>query len=190
MSGEFKVDGSGNVQLKEVDGIDYAPVTVQLPGGERVPFLFSVKELEAKGTADGFGGEFVVPSYRGSTFLDPKGRGAATGYDNAVALPAAADAGECRGGAAGGQGALVLLHCWVGCAMQAAHALACLPPTSPLVSHCPLISPPQPSPHSPPNPACRRVPEGEQQVCCRHEGRGRLLHCQGGPRDRRDCRRV
>jgi photosystem II oxygen-evolving enhancer protein 1 len=94
MSGEFKVDGSGNVQLKEVDGIDYAPVTVQLPGGERVPFLFSVKELEAKGTADGFGGEFVVPSYRGSTFLDPKGRGAATGYDNAVALPAAADADE------------------------------------------------------------------------------------------------
>ena len=94
MSGEFKVDGSGNVALKEVDGIDYAPVTVQLPGGERVPFLFSVKELEAKGTADGFGGEFVVPSYRGSTFLDPKGRGAATGYDNAVALPAASDAGE------------------------------------------------------------------------------------------------
>ena len=34
-----------------------------------------------------------MPSYRGSTFLDPKGRGAATGYDNAVALPAAADAG-------------------------------------------------------------------------------------------------
>lgn len=46
-----------------------------------------------QGNADGFGGEFLVPSYRGSTFLDPKGRGAATGYDNAVALPAAADAG-------------------------------------------------------------------------------------------------
>ncbi|EFN51761.1 hypothetical protein CHLNCDRAFT_32868 [Chlorella variabilis] len=94
MSGSFKVDGSGNVELKEEDGIDYAPVTVQLPGGERVPFLFSVKQLEAKGNADGFGGEFVVPSYRGSTFLDPKGRGAATGYDNAVALPAASDAEE------------------------------------------------------------------------------------------------
>lgn len=50
MSGEFKVDGSGNVELKEVDGLDYAPVTVQLPGGERVPFLFSVKELDAKVT--------------------------------------------------------------------------------------------------------------------------------------------
>lgn len=48
MSGTFKVDGSGNVELKETDGIDYAPVTVQLPGGERVPFLFSVKELDAK----------------------------------------------------------------------------------------------------------------------------------------------
>jgi photosystem II oxygen-evolving enhancer protein 1 len=48
MSGQFKVDGSGNVELKELDGIDYAAVTVQLPGGERVPFLFSVKELDAK----------------------------------------------------------------------------------------------------------------------------------------------
>lgn len=60
------------MELKEEDGIDYAAVTVQLPGGERVPFLFTIKELEAKGTADAFGGEFVVPSYRGSSFLDPK----------------------------------------------------------------------------------------------------------------------
>ena len=72
ISGEFKIDGNGNVELKEEDGIDYAAVTVQLPGGERVPFLFTIKELEAKGTADAFGGEFVVPSYRGSSFLDPK----------------------------------------------------------------------------------------------------------------------
>ena len=72
MNGQFKVDGSGNVELKEEDGIDYAAVTVQMPGGERVPFLFTVKELNAKGTLDGFGGDFVVPSYRGSTFLDPK----------------------------------------------------------------------------------------------------------------------
>lgn len=94
MSGTFKIDGSSNVELKEEDGIDYAAVTVQLPGGERVPFLFTVKELVAKGTADAFGGEFEVPSYRGSTFLDPKGRGAATGYDTAVALPAAGDSEE------------------------------------------------------------------------------------------------
>jgi photosystem II oxygen-evolving enhancer protein 1 len=94
ISGTFKIDGSGNVELKEEDGIDYAPVTVQLPGGERVPFLFTMKELSAKGTTDGFGGEFIVPSYRGSTFLDPKGRGASTGYDTAVALPAAGDSEE------------------------------------------------------------------------------------------------
>ena len=72
MSGTFKVDGSGKVEFQEEDGIDYAPVTVQLPGGERVPFLFTVKELSAKGSLDGFGGDFTVPSYRGSSFLDPK----------------------------------------------------------------------------------------------------------------------
>lgn len=94
MNGQFKVDGSGNVELKEEDGIDYAAVTVQMPGGERVPFLFTVKELNAKGTLDGFGGDFVVPSYRGSTFLDPKGRGGSTGYDTAMALPAAGDSEE------------------------------------------------------------------------------------------------
>ena len=66
------MDGSGNVNFKEEDGIDYAPVTVQLPGGERVPFLFTIKELNAKGSLGGFGGDFVVPSYRGSSFLDPK----------------------------------------------------------------------------------------------------------------------
>ena len=74
MSGSFKVDGSGNVELQEEEGLDYAAVTVQLPGGERVPFLFTVKELNAKGPANAFGGDFVVPSYRGSTFLDPKAR--------------------------------------------------------------------------------------------------------------------
>ena len=72
MSGTFKVDSGGKVEFQEEDGIDYAPVTVQLPGGERVPFLFTVKELNAKGTLDGFGGDFTVPSYRGSSFLDPK----------------------------------------------------------------------------------------------------------------------
>ena len=72
MSGTFKVDSGGKVDFQEEDGIDYAPVTVQLPGGERVPFLFTVKELSAKGSLDGFGGDFTVPSYRGSSFLDPK----------------------------------------------------------------------------------------------------------------------
>merc|ERR1712205_172491 len=91
ISGRFKVGSDGSVELKEEDGIDYAATTVQLPGGERAPFLFTVKELVAKGNLGQFGGDFIVPSYRGSSFLDPKGRGATTGYDTAVALPAAGD---------------------------------------------------------------------------------------------------
>lgn len=93
MSGTIKEDG-GKLAFVEEDGIDYAPTTVQLPGGERVPFLFTVKELVAKGAESGgykpgyeFGGNFKVPSYRTGLFLDPKGRGMATGYDMAAALP-------------------------------------------------------------------------------------------------------
>ncbi|KAJ9669923.1 hypothetical protein PVL29_026471 [Vitis rotundifolia] len=88
IEGPFEVSSDSTVKFVEKDGIDYAAVTVQLPGGERVPFLFTVKELVASGKPDKFGGEFLVPSYRGSSFLDPKGRGGSTGYDNAVALPA------------------------------------------------------------------------------------------------------
>merc|ERR1712093_40592 len=91
MSGSIKVGGDGKVSFLEEDGIDYAPTTVQLPGGERVAFLLTVKQLNATGSLDNFGGEFNVPSYRGSTFLDPKGRGGSTGYDTAVALPARGD---------------------------------------------------------------------------------------------------
>lgn len=95
ISGTWKDEG-GKLTFTEEDGIDYAPTTVQVPGGERVPFLFTVKELVAKGAAGGntlkpgyeFGGSFKVPSYRTGLFLDPKGRGMATGYDQAQALPA------------------------------------------------------------------------------------------------------
>merc|ERR1712031_46964 len=86
-----EVGGDGKVTFIEEDGIDYAPTTVQLPGGERVPFPFTIKQLQASGTLANFGGEFNVPSYRGSSFLDPKGRGGSTGYDTAVALPARGD---------------------------------------------------------------------------------------------------
>lgn len=88
IEGPFEVSSDGTVKFEEKDGIDYAAVTVQLPGGERVPFLFTIKQLVASGKPDSFSGEFLVPSYRGSSFLDPKGRGGSTGYDNAVALPA------------------------------------------------------------------------------------------------------
>lgn len=91
IDGDATIGGAGEFTFKENDGIDYAATTVQLPGGERVPFLFTIKELNAKGTLSTFGGDFTVPSYRGATFLDPKGRGGAIGYDNAVALPSKAD---------------------------------------------------------------------------------------------------
>jgi len=82
------------ITFKEEDGMDFAATTVQLPDGERVPFLFSVKQLVASGEGSSFkpgftwGGEFQVPSYRTGGFLDPKARGMYTGYDQAVALPA------------------------------------------------------------------------------------------------------
>ncbi|MBE9169168.1 photosystem II manganese-stabilizing polypeptide [Pleurocapsales cyanobacterium LEGE 06147] len=99
VSGQLKVNEDGSLTFIEEDGFDFQAITVQLPGGEQVPFLFTIKELVAT-TRPGlksvnasidFEGEFNVPSYRGAGFLDPKGRGAATGYDNAVALPSQAD---------------------------------------------------------------------------------------------------
>jgi len=87
------IDNGGSITFTEKEGIDYAATTVQLPGGERVPFLFTVKDLVAKGNGNTFkagfqmGGEFNTPSYRTGLFLDPKGRGGTTGYDMAVALP-------------------------------------------------------------------------------------------------------
>ncbi|KAF5768811.1 putative outer membrane protein/outer membrane enzyme PagP, beta-barrel [Helianthus annuus] len=86
----IRYDVSSNLHTSshpDVSAIGWG-VTVQLPGGERVPFLFTVKELVATGPPENFSGEFLVPSYEGSSFLDPKGRGGSTGYDNAVALPA------------------------------------------------------------------------------------------------------
>merc|ERR1712078_800901 len=46
IEGDF-VQKDGKLAFVEKDGIDYAPTTVQLPGGERVPFLFTVKSLVA-----------------------------------------------------------------------------------------------------------------------------------------------
>ena len=92
IEGTLDVSG-GSIVFNEKEGIDYAATTVQLPGGERVPFLFTVKDLVAKGSGGAFkpgfqmGGDFSTPSYRTGLFLDPKGRGGTTGYDMAVALP-------------------------------------------------------------------------------------------------------
>jgi photosystem II oxygen-evolving enhancer protein 1 len=97
--GDLKFDENGSLTFIEKEGIDFQAITVQLPGGERVPFLFTIKNLVAKtqpgidsiNTSTDFEGRFNVPSYRGAVFLDPKGRGVAAGYDNAVALPSQAD---------------------------------------------------------------------------------------------------
>jgi photosystem II oxygen-evolving enhancer protein 1 len=98
---EGPLTNEGGLKFSEKEGIDYAATTVQLPGGERVPFMFTVKELVAKSTEStikpgtGFSGTFRVPSYRSGLFLDPKGRGGTTGYDMAQALPGMeADGGE------------------------------------------------------------------------------------------------
>jgi photosystem II oxygen-evolving enhancer protein 1 len=99
MEGTLTSEG-GKLTFREQDGIDYAPSTVQLPGGERVPFLFTVKQLVATANTNGFdestkfSGKFKVPSYRTGLFLDPKGRGTTTGYDQAVALPAMQAGGD------------------------------------------------------------------------------------------------
>jgi photosystem II oxygen-evolving enhancer protein 1 len=102
VGGSLDLDDNGVLTFTEEYGIDFQPITVLLPGGEQVPFLFTVKELVAStepgvtgiNTSTDLEGDYDVPSYRGSTFLDPKGRGLATGYDNAVALPAVADTFE------------------------------------------------------------------------------------------------
>lgn len=100
--GNLTPNADKSLSFVETDGIDFQPVTVQLPGGEQVPFLFTVKQLTAQSqpgldsinTSTDFEGKFNVPSYRGASFLDPKARGVTTGYDNAVALPAQADDAE------------------------------------------------------------------------------------------------
>ncbi|HEY9864125.1 MAG TPA: photosystem II manganese-stabilizing polypeptide [Candidatus Obscuribacterales bacterium] len=99
ITGNLLVGSDGTLTFEEKDGIDFQAITVLLPGGEEVPFLFTVKGLVASSqpglssinTSTDLRGDFNVPSYRGANFLDPKARGVASGYDNAVALPATAD---------------------------------------------------------------------------------------------------
>jgi photosystem II oxygen-evolving enhancer protein 1 len=104
IEGSLKVNGDGSLTFKEEDGIDFQAITVQLPGGEQFPFLFTIKDLIANtqpglnainASAD-FQGDFKVPSYRTSNFLDPKGRGLTTGYESAVAIPSSGDDDELK----------------------------------------------------------------------------------------------
>ena len=94
--GDLTVQGD-NLSFKEEGGLDFQLVTVLLPGGEEVPFVFSSKELDASAqgaaitTSTDFSGSYRVPSYRTSNFLDPKARGLTTGYSSAVGLVPAGD---------------------------------------------------------------------------------------------------
>ncbi len=102
--GDLILEADGSLTFLEKDGIDFQAITVQLPGGQQEPFLFTVKGLKARSqpglnaitTYTDLEGTYKVPSYRTSNFLDPKGRGLATGYDTAVALPARGDSEELR----------------------------------------------------------------------------------------------
>ena len=99
IQGTIDTNDDGTLTFTEIDGIDFQPATVLLPGGKEVPFLFTMKKFQGTtvskadsiNTSTDFEGEFNVPSYRGQVFLDPKGRSLASGYDNAVALPGLAD---------------------------------------------------------------------------------------------------
>ena len=99
IQGKIDPNSDGTLTFTEIDGLDFQPATVLLPGGKEVPFLFTMKQFvgttlgsaNSINTSTDFEGEFNVPSYRGQVFLDPKGRSLASGYDNAVALPGLAD---------------------------------------------------------------------------------------------------
>jgi photosystem II oxygen-evolving enhancer protein 1 len=98
VSGKLKFNADDSLTFVEEDGFDFQPITVQLPGGEQFPTLFTIKGLVATSqpgldginTSTDFQGEFRVPSYRTSNFLDPKGRGLTAGYSSAVGLLAQA----------------------------------------------------------------------------------------------------
>lgn len=102
--GDLAFNGDGTLTFKEQGGIDFQAITILLPGGEEVPFLFTTKGLVAQSseavtsinTSTNFSGSYRVPSYRTSNFLDPKGRGLTTGYESAVSMPANGDNSEMK----------------------------------------------------------------------------------------------
>jgi photosystem II oxygen-evolving enhancer protein 1 len=100
--GPLAVNGEGALTFTESGGLDFAAITVRVPSGEQFPFLFTTKGLVATASTAGtaiapdvtLGGDYLVPSYRTSNFLDPKGRGLTAGYETAVALPPQGDSEE------------------------------------------------------------------------------------------------
>lgn len=96
---DVTLESDGSLALEEKEGLDYQPITVQMPGGERIAILFTIKGYKAKtgpglggiSTSANFEGTTEVPTYRGPSFIDPKGRGLSIGYDAAEALPGKRD---------------------------------------------------------------------------------------------------
>nr|5G38_A Chain A, PHOTOSYSTEM II MANGANESE-STABILIZING POLYPEPTIDE [Thermosynechococcus vestitus BP-1]5G39_A Chain A, PHOTOSYSTEM II MANGANESE-STABILIZING POLYPEPTIDE [Thermosynechococcus vestitus BP-1]5G3A_A Chain A, PHOTOSYSTEM II MANGANESE-STABILIZING POLYPEPTIDE [Thermosynechococcus vestitus BP-1] len=78
IQGELKVNSDGSLTFVEEDGIDFQPVTVQMAGGERIPLLFTVKNLVASTqpnvtsitTSTDFKGEFNVNGTKGQISLN------------------------------------------------------------------------------------------------------------------------
>lgn len=64
---------------------------------ERVPLLFTIEQLVASGEPESFSGEFLVTSYRGLSFLDPKGRGGSTGDEEELVKENTKNASSSKG---------------------------------------------------------------------------------------------
>ncbi len=102
--GPLEFNSDGTLTFVEKEGMDFQANTILMPAGEEYPFLFSIKGLKATtgeavsaiNTSTDFEGDYRVPSYRTSNFLDPKGRGLTTGYQSAVAIPSTGDAEKIR----------------------------------------------------------------------------------------------
>ena len=92
--GSLNFSSDGKLRFVEQGGIDFQAITVLIAGGEEFPFLFTVKGLTAESsepisginTSTDLVGDYLVPSYRTSNFLDPKARGLTTGYESAVGI--------------------------------------------------------------------------------------------------------
>ncbi|MCO5576512.1 hypothetical protein L7F22_030322 [Adiantum nelumboides] len=60
IEGPLEVRADGSLKFEEKDGVIYVVAIVQLLGGERVPFLFTIKDLGATSKPDAFGGQFLI----------------------------------------------------------------------------------------------------------------------------------
>lgn len=76
MTGRIDVGATGPKQLTlNEDGLDYAAVSLQpIPAGDYIPLMFTARNMNVKGDNGELQGSYFVPSYRGSSFMDPRVR--------------------------------------------------------------------------------------------------------------------